>query len=113
MKSVMAYVGIVLGVVVAGGWFVGLFFTGPDDHRAIATSAVIAAVVQLSGFAIAWRMRRTNGLAGWAAGALLCVVTLALYGFAVRPLGLPIEPALLSLAGFFFITETLEPLCLA
>ena len=41
------------------------------------------------------------------------MVTLVLYGFAVRPLGLPIESALLSLAGFFFVTETLEPLFLA
>ncbi|MBI3792592.1 MAG: hypothetical protein HY275_17150 [Gemmatimonadetes bacterium] len=113
MTKAMWYVGIVLGVVAGLSWFAGLFFTTPADHRAIATSAGVAVVVQLVGFAIAWRMRRSNVLAGWASGALLCVVTLVLYGFAVRPLGLPTESALLSLAAFFFVTETLEPLCLA
>lgn len=113
MKRVIAYAGIVLVVVAVGGWFVGLYFSTALDHRAIATSAALAFVVQLSGFVIAWRMRRANAIAGWAVGAVLCMVTLVLYGFAVRPLGLPIESALLSLAGFFFVTETLEPLFLA
>jgi hypothetical protein len=113
VTKAIAYVGLVLAVVAGLAWFTGLFFTGPLHQRAILTSAGIAVVVQLAGFAIAWRMRRTNALAGWAAGALLCVVTLVLYGFATRPLGLPVESALLSLAAFFFVTETLEPLCLA
>lgn len=113
MTRAVLYVVLVLVTVAVGGWFAGLFFTTPADHRAIATSAALAAVVQVAGFAIAWRMRRSNALAGWAAGAALCVVTLVLYGFAVGPLGLPMEPALLSLAAFFFVTETLEPLCLA
>ncbi len=112
MNGVVRYTLIVVIAVAVLGWFAGLFFTGPLNHRAIVTSAGLAVVVQLSGFLIAWRMRRENALAGWAAGALLCVVTLVLYGFAVGPLGLPLEPALLSLAGFFFVTETLEPLCL-
>ncbi len=112
MRGAVLYAVIVLVAVSGLGWFAGLFFTGPAAHRAILTSAVLAVVVQLVGFAIAWRMRRSNALAGWAAGALLCVVTLMFYGFAVGPLGLPLEPALLSLAGFFFVTETLEPLCL-
>lgn len=112
MNGIVRYVLIVLVAVTVLAWFAGLFFTGPLNHRAILTSAGLAVVVQLVGFFVAWRMRRSNALAGWAAGALLCVVTLAMYGFAVGPLGLPLEPALLSLAGFFFVTETLEPLCL-
>lgn len=112
MKGFGWYAGLVLVVVAVLGWFTSLFFPGPANLRAITTSAGIAVVVQLTGFAIAWRMRKTNLMAGWAAGALLCLVALVLYGFAVRPLGLALEPALLSLAGFFFVTETLEPLCL-
>jgi hypothetical protein len=113
MTKAVAYVGLVLAAVAGLSWFAGLFFTGPDNHRAILTSAGIAVVVQVVGFTIAWRMRRSNLLAGWALGALLCMVTLVLYGMAVKPLGLPLEPALLSLAGFFFVTELLEPPCLA
>ncbi len=112
MNGVARYVLIVLVAAIVLGWFAGLFFTGPLEHRAILTSVVLAVVVQLVGFTIAWRMRRSNALAGWAAGALLCMVTLVLYGFAVGPLGLPLEPALLSLAALFFVTEVLEPLCL-
>ena len=112
MKAWLGYAAVVAATVFVFGWIFTIFFPGEAARQAIGTSAAIACLVQLGGFAIARRMRRTNAIAGWAAGALLCLLSLVLYGFLVRPLGLPIEPALLSLAAFYFVTETLEPLLL-
>ena len=112
MKAWLGYAGVVAATVVSFGWIFTAFFRGEAARRAIVASALVAVVVQLGGFAIARRMRRTSGIAGWALGALLCVGSLVLFGFMVTPLGLPMEPALLSLATFYFVTETIEPLLL-
>lgn len=112
MKAWLGYSGVVTVTVLLFGWMFTIVFRGEAARQAIVTSAILACVVQLVGFAIARRMRHTNAIAGWAAGALLCLLSLVLYGFLVQPLGLPMEPALLSLAAFYFVTETLEPLLL-
>ena len=113
MKAWLGYAAVVAMTVLLFGWAFTIFFPGPAAQEAILVSAMVASVVQLAGFAIARRMRHTNAIAGWAIGALLCVASLVLYGFLVQPLGLPMEPALLSLAAFYFVTETLEPLLLS
>ena len=112
MKAVLLYAAIVLLTVAGLGWIFTLFFPGDLSLKAIRISAGIACVVQMVGFVIARRSRATNVIVGWSVGALLCLTSLVLFGFVTRPLGLPIEPALLSLATFYFVTETVEPLLL-
>ncbi len=57
--------------------------------------------------------RSPGSLTGWGLGALLRLIALVVYGFvADRVLGLPLAPALLSLAAFFFITTLIESLLL-
>lgn len=54
---------------------------------------------------------RRSWLTAWGLGALLRLVVLVGYAFfADRILGLPLAPALLSLAAFFFVTTLIESL---
>jgi hypothetical protein len=104
---------IAAGIVVVAGALFMLVFPGPEAATAIAISAVLALLVQLAAFTILRRMRGQGILIGWGLGSLLRLGTLAVYGFvAVRALGLPTVPALLSLATFLFATMILEPLLL-
>jgi hypothetical protein len=112
MKAALWYAAACLATVVLVGWLVSVLYPGVAARSAIVTSAVIACVVQGVGFTIARRMRHTNVLGGWAIGAALCMSSLIAYGMVVRALGVPLEPALVSLAGFYFVTETVEPLLL-
>lgn len=62
-------------------------------------------------FALARYFRRRSMLSAWGLGALMRLVVLIAYAFfADRVLGLPLAPALLSLAAFFFVTTLIESL---
>ena len=113
MKGWALFAAASLVIIAVGAWLLGLIFAGPGGHRAIATSAAVAWVVQLFGFAVARMMAATNVVAGWGLGVLLRLVTLAVYALAiVNPFALPAAPALLSLAAFFFASTLIEPLLL-
>jgi hypothetical protein len=97
---------VVIGL--AGGVFTAVYGAGPA-LRAVWISAIVALVVQLVAFAIARTLADGgNGIAGWALGAVICLLVLIVYGFASRALGLPPNAALLSLATFFSLTELIE-----
>jgi hypothetical protein len=58
-------------------------------------------------------MGQAQVMAAWGLGALVRVVTLAAFGFlGPRLAGLPLEPAVISLAVFLFVTTLVEPLFL-
>ena len=64
-------------------------------------------------FAVAWPFLAKNPLMGWGLGSLLRLLALVLYALVgVRSSGLAAAPALLSLAGFFFVSMLLESLFL-
>jgi hypothetical protein len=77
---------------------------GPEGVRAIVTSAGVAFTVQLLTFGIAKAIAPMNVMAGWAGGAIVRLVVLALHG---------LFGAALSLATFFFLTMMMEPFFLA
>jgi hypothetical protein len=53
-------------------------------------------------------------MVGWGLGALLRLITLAVYALVfVNALALPATAALISLATFFFLSTLVEPLVLA
>jgi hypothetical protein len=86
-----------------------LVFRGPGARRAVLTSAGIALVVQALGFLAARAAAPGRVLAVWVGGAAARMLVLVFYALvALRPLGLPAAPALLSLATFFFATTLAE-----
>ena len=76
-------------------------------------SGVVAVAVQLLGFAVLRMTARQNRIAAWGLGALLRFLVLGVYALVlVKALGLAGEPALVSLAAFFFLSTLVEPLLL-
>lgn len=100
-------------VVLGSAWAISVLSADPLVAHAVWTSAVLAFGVQLVTFAIAWPFLAKNPLMGWGLGSLLRLLALALYALVgVRSFGLAAAPALLSLAGFFFVSMLLESLFL-
>jgi hypothetical protein len=105
-------------VLIGGAAWIGAVLCRPtygtDGVRAIVTSAGVAFSAQLLTFGIASALAPTNMIAGWAGGALVRLIVLAVHGFLGAPmLGLPLDVSLMSLASFFFITMLIEPFFLA
>jgi hypothetical protein len=83
---------------------------GNDGVRAIVMSAGVAFTVQCLTFGVALALVPSSLMAGWGAGILIRVFTLAIHGFVGVPLlGLRADAALLSLAAFFFLSTLIEP----
>ncbi len=113
MKAMAIFAGITAVIVLVGGWVFGLAYDTPEAQRAVWVSAVVAFVVQLLAFAVVRATVGTNVVAGWGLGSLVRLLVLAVYALViVRAFGLPLSPALISLATFFFISMLIEPLLL-
>ncbi|MEO7218903.1 MAG: hypothetical protein ABI026_11970 [Gemmatimonadaceae bacterium] len=81
--------------------------------RAIWTSVGVALVVQVLTLVIGRSFGKERLLVGWGMGALIRLVAVLIYGFAVIPaLGLKLAPALLSLVVILFVTTLFEPFLL-
>ena len=79
-------------------------------RQAVLVSAAIAFVLQMLAFVIARLFAATgNAIAGWGLGAVVCLVSLVIYGYVCRAMGMPSDAAMLSLATFYFLTEVIEP----
>ena len=97
-----------LVIAVAAGVF-ALVYDGPA-RQVVLLSAAVAWVLQLLAFAVARLLAATgHGIAGWGLGAIVCLVSLVVYGFVCRAAGLPTDAGMISLATFFFLTEVIEP----
>ena len=109
-RAVTMYgVACVVVIGLAAGILTAVFGTAPE-RQAVWVSALVALVVQLAAFTLARSMAEGgNGIAGWGLGAVICLVSLVVFGFASRALGLPSNAAMLSLATYFFLTELIEP----
>ena len=84
-----------------------------ETSRAIWTSVGVAVVVQVLALLVGRSFGKDRVLVGWGLGALLRLVTVVVYGFAIIPaLGLPLAPALLSLVVILFVTTLFEPFLL-
>jgi hypothetical protein len=110
MRAMVLFAAALLVIVLVAGGLLAIPFATASDRKAIATSAVVAVVVQMFGFAIARSVSTQNFLSGWIIGVVLRFVTLVAYAFvAVKVLGMPAPAALLSLVTFFFISSLVEP----
>lgn len=114
MKAGALYAGLTLALFGVIGALFTLGFTSPAARQAIMISGVIAFIVQMISFAIAKQIGKESIFLGWGIGAMLRMLTLAVYAMlVVKALGLPLNAALISMATFFFVAIVIEPLLLA
>lgn len=113
MKKGLAFGAVAALIIFGTAWGVTILRPDAELARAVWTSAVIAFGVQLVAFAVAQPFVATNPIAGWGLGSLIRFAVLMVYAFVgVKALGLASGPALVSLAGFLFVTMLVEPLFL-
>lgn len=114
MRAFALYAVITVTLVLVVGLALTLAFHGPGDATAVRLSGIVAAVVQVAAFGAIRLLGPRKVVVGWGIGALLRLVTLAVYGLMVIKglVGVPAIPALISLATFFFVTTLVEPLLL-
>ena len=111
--AVARYAFAMLATIGLVAWMLTFALPGPGATSAIGLSAAVAAIIQIAAFAVTRSMMPRNVMAGWAAGALVRLLTLVVYGLlALKVLGLAPVPALISIAIFFFLSTLLEPLFL-
>ena len=111
--AISRYALVTIALVAIAAWLLTLALTDAGAASAIGISATVAIIVQIAAFAVTARMAPKNVIAAWGAGALARMLTLFVYALiAVRALGLPAVPALISLAVFLFLSTLLEPLFL-
>lgn len=88
-------------------------FAGPDARQAILASGIVALVVQLAAFSVTRLLEPAHAMVGWGIGSGMRFIALLLYAIVVAKLWHPpIAAALLSFAGFLFVTTLVEPLFL-
>jgi hypothetical protein len=84
-----------------------------EVSRAIWTSVGVALVVQVLALLVGRSFGKDRILIGWGMGALLRLLAVLVYAFAIIPaLNLPLAPALLSLVAILFVTTLFEPFLL-
>lgn len=105
---------VAMAVLIFGvAGLVAVYSPGSELSRAVWTSAVLAFGVQLVAFAVAVPFLAKNPIMGWGLGSVLRLLVLVLYALVgLKALGLAAAPALLSLAGFLFVSMLLESLFL-
>ncbi len=114
MRQIALYAVTTVTLVALVGWLLTLAFRGPGDAAAIRLSAIVAVVVQVAAFGAIRLLGPRRVLVGWGIGALLRLVTLAVFGILVAKavIGVPLIAALIALASFYFVTTLVEPLLL-
>jgi hypothetical protein len=113
VKQWLIFAGAALGIIIVAALLLGLAFAAPAEQRAIKVSALVAYAVQLFGFAVVLVVRGSNVFAAWELAMLLRFAALMVFAFfALKGMGLPPAPALISLVAFFFLTTLVEPVLL-
>src|SRR6476661_7440929 len=98
------------GLIALAAFAMTLLFRGPGEGRTIWITAIIALATQVGSFPVVRRLVGQNLMVGWGTGTLVRFLTLGVYALIVVLAHLPVAPALLSLALFYFISSVIEPL---
>lgn len=113
MRKGLAFGAVAAVIIFGGAGVVSLLQPGTELARAVWTSAFLAFGVQLVAFAVARPFVATNPLGGWGLGSLVRFAVLLVYALVgAKLLGLEMAPALVSFAGFLFVTMLVETLFL-
>ncbi len=113
MKKALGFAALTVVSIVLLALAATRLVTDAAGQQAIWMSAGIAIGIQLVAYGFTRVLAPANVMAGWGAGILLRFLTLAFHALlGVRIMGLPQAPALMSLAGFLFVTTLFEPLFL-
>lgn len=113
MRSFAAFFAVSMVAVAVIVFVMSAVWSEPVPRTAIEAGAGVALVTQMFSFAVARSSAPANTLVGWGIGMFLRLVVLVGWGFvAPRALGLPLLPAMLSLATCFFVTTVVEPIFL-
>ena len=113
IRSLARFGAIAVALALAIGWVLTLVWRAPAERSAVVASGILALVTQMFAFAAVRLAPPENVMAGWGIGILLRFVVLVGWGFvAPRAFGLPLAPALMSLAAFLFATSIAEPVLL-
>ena len=111
MQPFTRYAAATVGLVLVLGVLFTLVFRGPGDAAAIWLSAGIAIAVQLSASALGRAAGPHNVMARMGTGAILRLLAIVVWALLVaKVVLLPLTAALVSMAGFFFVTTLIEPL---
>ncbi len=110
MKKFAGFLAAMTGVLSVVAWVITLAVPGAIAARSVWASVAVAVIVQAISFGLMRLMQPVNVMAGYTLGMILRVLSLVLFGyFGVKGFGLALQPALLSLAGFFFVSTLIEP----
>ncbi len=110
MKRFASFLAVTVLVLAAVVWLLTRVVPGDLAARSLWISAGTVIVVQAGTFSLLRLMQPVNGMAGYAMGFIIRIVSLVLFGyFGVPGFGLSLQPALLGMAGFFFISTLIEP----
>ena len=113
MKRFGGFMAVTIAVCCVGAWIITLAVPGQDASRSVWASAIAVIIVQAPAFLVVRMMQPTNVMAGVGLGMMIRVIALVAFGaFGVKALGLSMQPALLSMAGFFFVSTLIEPVFL-
>jgi hypothetical protein len=113
VRRFAGFIAATIAIAGAGAWVVTLAVPGGETRRSVWMSAVVVVIVQALAFSLVRMMQPVNVIAGWGLGMLLRLIALVAFGlFGVKALGLSMQPALLSMAGFFFVSTLIEPVFL-
>jgi hypothetical protein len=111
VKQGLAFAAVAAAMILGLAW--GITVMRPDLARTIWSSAVIALVAQVIGFALAKPFVKENPIAGWGLAGMLRFAVVVLHAVVgTKALGVESGPALMSLVGFLFVTMLVEPLFL-
>jgi hypothetical protein len=111
--KVHAQYGLVCALVIGLIGAAASLFTDASGRDALLASALVALVVQLAAFAVARMLQPKHLFVGWGMGSAMRMIALGLYALVVAKLWqAPVMAALLSFAGFLFVTTLIEPLFL-
>jgi len=110
MKKFASFLAVMIAVLAVVAWGITLVAHGGLVARSVWASVAVAVVIQAISFGLMRLMQPVNVMAGYALGMILRILSLVLFGyFGVPEFGLALQPALLSLAGFFFVSTLIEP----
>jgi hypothetical protein len=113
VKRFGGFIAVTIAVVCLGAWGITRVVPGVGVSRSVWASAITVVIVQTMAFSLVRMMQPVNVMAGWGLGMMLRAVALVAFGFfGVKALGLSMEPTLLSMAAFFFVSTLIEPVFL-